>query len=234
MATFDTFAKRKRARERVGQSDVYQYDIVPPFLRKQIMMVIAASLGPWTEADFPHHYLSGNENWNLLAGILEREFETFPAGEYSNDKERCVEFLGSAELDGWLSAVEVACRMLSHMAAHGARNQREACGATQDADDALAEINDRFRENAFGYEFRNGEIIRIDDQYVHAQVVRPALALLAEPGFEKANEEFMTAHRHYREGKAKDAVVAANRAFESTLKAICIPTLGIPEGGSRQ
>jgi uncharacterized protein DUF7014/HEPN domain-containing protein len=44
---------------------------------------------------------------------------------------------------------------------------------------------------------------------------------LAGRGFEKANEDFLVAHRHYREGHGKDAIVAANRAFESTLKAIC-------------
>ena len=31
----------------------------------------------------------------------------------------------------------------------------------------------------------------------------------------------MTAHRQYRSREYKDAIVAANRAFESTLKAIC-------------
>lgn len=103
----------------------------------------------------------------------------------------------------------------------GAANRAYECGASQRADDALNELNIRFRENGFGYQFENGEFIRVDDQYVHAEVVKPALALLAEPGFEKANEEFMTAHKHYRTGDTKDAVVAANRAFESTLKAIC-------------
>jgi hypothetical protein len=31
----------------------------------------------------------------------------------------------------------------------------------------------------------------------------------------------MTAHRHYRNGELKDAVTAANRAFETMLKSIC-------------
>jgi len=56
---------------------------------------------------------------------------------------------------------------------------------------------------------------------MHAEVIKPALALLTAPAFAKANEEFMTAHRHYRTGAYKDAVTAANRAFESMMKAIC-------------
>jgi hypothetical protein len=47
------------------------------------------------------------------------------------------------------------------------------------------------------------------------------LALLTDPLFHKANEDFMTAHGHYRAKHYKDCVTAANRAFESTLKAIC-------------
>jgi hypothetical protein len=39
--------------------------------------------------------------------------------------------------------------------------------------------------------------------------------------FTKANEEFLSAHKHYRAGAFKDCITAANRAFESTLKAIC-------------
>jgi hypothetical protein len=92
--------------------------------------------------------------------------------------------------------------------------------AEQTPADALNEINDRFREHGFGYQFENGHIIRVDEQFVHSEIVKPALALLGAPGFEKANEDFLTAHRHYRAGEIKDAIVAANRAFESTLKAI--------------
>jgi HEPN domain len=58
-------------------------------------------------------------------------------------------------------------------------------------------------------------------QYVHAEVIKPALALLSDPAFATANDEFMTAHKHYRDGHYKDCIVAAQRAFESTLKAIC-------------
>jgi hypothetical protein len=56
---------------------------------------------------------------------------------------------------------------------------------------------------------------------MHAEIVKPALALLAAPVVAKANDEFMTAHRHYRTGAFKDSVTAANRAFESMLKVIC-------------
>ena len=231
MGTFDTFAKRKRAREKSGQTDVYQYDMVPPFLRKQVALILEATLGPYVNQPY---VARGNENWDLLASTMEREFETFPGRSKGDAMQRCMVFLGTEEDAGrWLSLVEFACRVLRYMASQGAAYQRQVHGAKQNADDALDEINARFRESAFGYEFRNGEIIRIDEQFLHAEVVRPALALLAAPGFEKANEDFMAAHRHYREGNSKDAIVAANRAFESTLKAICAARKWAYDRGAR-
>jgi hypothetical protein len=74
---------------------------------------------------------------------------------------------------------------------------------------------------ALGHQIENREVMRIDSQIFHADVIKPALLLLDIPMFAKANTDFMTAHRHYRGGEYKDCVTAANRAFESTLKAIC-------------
>jgi uncharacterized protein DUF7014/HEPN domain-containing protein len=64
-------------------------------------------------------------------------------------------------------------------------------------------------------------------------VVKPALALLSGKPFEKAQEDFLAAHRHYREGNDKDCVVAAQRSFESTLKAICSNKEWIYQSGDR-
>ncbi len=49
----------------------------------------------------------------------------------------------------------------------------------------------------------------------------PALRVLNLPGFEGPEEEFLDAHRHYRNGDYEESVTAAGKAFESTLKAIC-------------
>lgn len=51
--------------------------------------------------------------------------------------------------------------------------------------------------------------------------MKPALVLLSDPRFKGAEEEFRSAHAHYRAGEYEDAIVDANRAFESTMKTIC-------------
>jgi len=204
--------------------DVYQYVEIPPFLRRQIAFVFKAAIGPWHPTNpYGPSAPRANDWWTEIAGVLERECQDFPGVAYGeNDQDRCLRFLGSeTDPDEWLSLVELGCRVLDVLAKNDHEINEDRYGCTEDAADAIAEINVRFIENEFGYQYENSKFIRIDERYVHAEIVKPALALLAAKGFEVANEEFMTAHRHYRNGENKDAVVAANRAFEATLKAIC-------------
>jgi hypothetical protein len=97
----------------------------------------------------------------------------------------------------------------------------EGCGATQTADDAIQELNQRFQEHGIGYQFCGGELRRIDSQYLHVEAVKPAVSLLHDEGFRGASEEFSSAHEHHRKGRQKEAIVEALKAFESTMKTIC-------------
>ena len=121
------------------------------------------------------------------------------------------------DVDDFLSAVEIGCLALT---AYVNKNF-QARGAVQDAENALREINQRFEQHGVGYQFESNHIIRVDSKIAHAEIVKPALQLLTAPMFTKANKEFHSSHRHYRAGAYKDCVTAANRAFESALKAIC-------------
>jgi hypothetical protein len=63
--------------------------------------------------------------------------------------------------------------------------------------------------------------MRIDSQYLHAEVVDPALQLLNTAGFDGSEAEFLKAHHHFREGRNEEAIVDALKAFESAMKHIC-------------
>ncbi len=91
----------------------------------------------------------------------------------------------------------------------------------QSPDDAIDELNHRFREHAIGYQFQGGQIISVESQYLHIETVEPAISLLYDAQFEGPLQEFMQAHEHFRKGNHKDAIVNAQNAFESTMKAIC-------------
>ena len=88
-------------------------------------------------------------------------------------------------------------------------------------DDAIEELNQRFKEHGVGYQFTNGQIIRIDSEFTHTEIVKPALRLLNQKQYAGAQQEFLKAHEHYRKGNAKEALNECLKAFESVMKAIC-------------
>lgn len=88
-------------------------------------------------------------------------------------------------------------------------------------DKAIAELNYRFKQHNLGYEFVNGEVIRIDNKMIHQEVIKPALKLLYEEGFDGAEEEFRKAFEYRRKCDNKNAILEAGKSFESTMKTIC-------------
>jgi hypothetical protein len=93
--------------------------------------------------------------------------------------------------------------------------------ADEIADNAIEELNARFKEHGVGYQFSDGTIVRVDSELVHAEIVKPALVVLRQPDFASAQSEFLAAHEHYRLGKNSEALVECYKAFESTIKIIC-------------
>jgi uncharacterized protein DUF7014/AbiJ-like protein len=92
---------------------------------------------------------------------------------------------------------------------------------TRSPDDAIQELNRRFRAHGIGYEFAGHQLMRVDSLYVHAEIVKPTINLLSNMEFAGASSEFLRAHEHYLHGRKKEAIVEATKAFESTLKTIC-------------
>ena len=128
------------------------------------------------------------------------EIEGFPLRSRTDTSEdRCLHYLRlSGNVNGVLALVELCCRLI---ASYQDYDQRDRLGITQSPADALAEVNERFRQHGVGYQYEQGEIIRVDSQFVHSEVVKPALALLSAPEFADANAEFRRAHEHYRAGR---------------------------------
>ena len=62
-------------------------------------------------------------------------------------------------------------------------------------EEAIDELNQRFREHGVGYQYESGQMIRVDSQLIHSEAVQPALRMLADPMYEGANAEFLSAHK---------------------------------------
>ena len=226
---FETYAQRKKLAAKGDQPDVYSYDEVPKQLRHQICIILRDSIGRYTDSDNDFHRVpNANEAWRLIHRICAKEIMSYAEhGRGTNIGERFRSYLSTtADIDEFLSALEIACRLLDFIDKRG-RNadlpygDPDYRGAEQKGEDALNEINHRFEQHAVGYQYENGEFIRVDSKLEHSEIIKPALALLVGAQFTKANADFMAAHRHYRSSEYKDCVTAANRAFERMLKAIC-------------
>jgi hypothetical protein len=85
----------------------------------------------------------------------------------------------------------------------------------------ISELNHRLREGGVGYQYENGVIIRMDSQFVHAEITKKALSLLSSKHFSGAEDEFLSAYKHYRHSECKDAIVDVGASVESTMKCIC-------------
>jgi hypothetical protein len=88
------------------------------------------------------------------------------------------------------------------------------------SEEIVEELNERFRENDFGYEFTKGSIIRVDNKLLHKDIVNQVIHLTNENLFSNANEEFLSALDHLRHGRNKEALNESLKSFESTMKII--------------
>jgi hypothetical protein len=219
MAVYETYSHRQRKAARAGQPDVYRYDKLPPFLRVQLGMIFKACFGDAFDMEAPH--------WQAIASTCAREIETFhewAAAQRSATRHKCIYYLTAApiNINDLLDFIEICCHGLMARAASPAKSsERQTFGITQDAKDGLEEVDARFQNAGVGYKFEAGEIVRVDSQYIHAELVKPALELLADAEFAQANGEFRAAHEHYRSGHLRDCNTAALRCMETVLKTIC-------------
>jgi hypothetical protein len=225
MGIYNLYSKRKKLAERGNDPEVYQYVDLPIKFRRQVVHIWLSAIGSWREPSFGTIPLV-NILWDKIHNLIARELGEFYLGnELQNPFEQCKFFLlnNNTPTAHLLDLIEVTFHeiekvipvILRHPEYQGQLN------VSQSAEDAINELNHRFREYAIGYQYNNGQIIRVDSGFIHAEIVVPALSLLSSEHFKGAEEEFRRAHAHYRKEEYKDAILDAHNAFESTMKTIC-------------
>jgi len=223
VSVIDLYSKRKKRQESQGQTEVYRYDAIPQGLRIQIAKIWMAAIGCWRRSDTPFVTTSpSSEWWEFIEKTIAKEKQVWHLGEQHSDQAtRCIQYLITTDTEGALDIIELSFRALDRCIRKFSPSMQEIAGISQSADDAIEELNIRFREHGVGYQYVDGDIIRVDSQLIHAEVVKPALSLLNNAGFSGPSDEFMRAFDHYRKGEKKDAIADALSALESTMKAIC-------------
>ena len=224
----DIYSKRQK-RLRGEFPDVYQYEDIPNELRNQIIFIFRDNFEDqfceifidvhkklcreygWEELCREYGWkkrLSWDEKiwYDSMAGKQRRE-------ELRQEKELRQFFASEKKTERVIDVIELSFRYIEQYKAD--RNKAKKVNG------AIKELNIRFREHGVGYQYESGQIIKVDSQYVHSEVVRPVLNLLSDPMYQGANAEFLKAHDHYRKGDYESCIIECSKAFESVLKIIC-------------
>ncbi len=221
MAIRNLFSKRQKVL-RKEVPDVYCYDVIPHQLRVQIVYILRDLFG-----DYSDGYDSSGclRSFKLISDPLCREYGLFRLsppnlmhGDHRVDLQVTEFLLQHADHEQVMDTIEISLQVAIF------RTQSNDFGTTISTDRvkrAMEELNARFREHGIGYQYESGEMIRVDSKLIHAEVVKPALALLSAAEYKGANEEFLKAFEDYRKGDTKGCLNECLKAFESTMKAIC-------------
>lgn len=218
MAIFDLFSKRQK-RLRGEVPDIYTYDDIPQTLRVQIVHIINDVIGT-DRYDQPN----SKKVYKTLREILCREYGVFKLGKGHNesDQKQLLNFLlETQDIEKVIDVIDITFRYVDKIIKQDFNQYIEYSVVKLNPQDAISELNERFKENGIGYSFDGGEIIRVDSTYVHSEITKPTILLLSNNKFKGANEEYLKAHEHYRHGRNKECLAECLKAFESTMKVIC-------------
>lgn len=210
---FEFFSQRQRGEE---VPDVLQYSYLPENFRNQFMYILSDVCNSTNDelTMFLAKQYCREKGFRNLAGYTIHDSRT---ARLAFDK-----YIDTSTTDELLDLIDFICNMLNWFIDPTKPKQYtvsyEMIYAIQRA---FTELNDRFKQHKLGYEVTNGQLMRIDNQTVHAQYVKPALQLLCDEEFAGAEEEYRNAFEARRAGNNKDAILNAGKCFESVMKTIC-------------
>lgn len=207
---------QRKLEETGGYPDTYQYDDLSSKLKIQIYHLFAQNFGldKRTIINDYDRRLSGfyQKIYNSL--VLQLGVLGLVSSEYNKTFSTIIfdYFFSLNDIDIELSIIELLFRNGLVYKGYAIDNYENAS--------FINELNTFFKQNGTGYQFENGQIIRIDSHYIHAEAVKPTLSVLSQQLYEGAQQEFLRAHEHYRHQRYPEAMVDCLKAYESTIKII--------------
>lgn len=199
-------------------SESFNYDKIPSELRIQLIHT-------WNEyfsqEQFPPNI--AEEYIAQLASIIKKEHSliALPDPYYRTSLLQKIEiyFQQIEDTDKALDIVQLFCICID-ISVTQLSNMGYSYPLSKTASETIQEINERFRLKGIGYQYTNGKIIRLDNQFLHNEAVEKTFNLLNDPEYKNVNEEFLTAHDHFKHGRKADSLVWCLKAYESIIKII--------------
>ncbi len=220
--------------------DWYEYDDIPQTLRQQIYYLMERTFGDIGDGELNHYWLDRDPYYKMRWNHLERsllEYYGIPTlADGFDSLERVKNFLLSSGVHDFLKVVVAFVGMVREITYH------PGCVISSDShylqkvqfEYAYNGVHKIFTIHRIGYKIiENAEAewgfqaVRIDSEYLHEETVKKAVTLLHTMSFPGPLKEFEKALEYNTKGDYENAILWANRAFESTIKAI-LGELSIP------
>lgn len=203
----------QRIRNANGEPEIFVYDSFPQTFRNQMFYALSDVIDYFENEGIHGLWADLHDSFSRELGVK----GLWPYNVHSKLKvEHFVEESSDKEILDFIDYAFSFASKLDRLHIWGSADEN-----AEIIDGSIAELNHRFRQHNLGYEFVNGEIFRKDNEFIHQEVVKPALKLLVDNGFAGAEQEFLNAFEHRRKGENKDAILDALKSFESTMKTIC-------------
>lgn len=210
---YKLYSERNKSEQEL--SDVYEYETIPEEFRNQLFFILEDVLDN-DHSTFENH-------WDIVHNRFAREIGVKYLGELlhseSSGKRDIEHFIDNCSTMRLLDFIDFTWHYINGLKEEMDLEYNE--DYCQEIDKSLFELNCRFKQNNLGYEYIDGELIRIDNKLLHKVVVKPALYLLNSENFDGAEEEFRKAFELRKKKDNKNSILEALKAFESTMKTIC-------------
>lgn len=196
--------------------DVYQYTDIPNQFRVQVVHIVRDTIGE--DSDYQ---TEASNLYKLIHQVLCKEYGVFSLKKYPDSNFQAIfdYFLSETDHEKCLDVIELCFKLINGYIKSNEWKFREE--TKQKPEDAIEELNIRFKEAGLGYQFESGELVKVDSQFIHSDVVKPTLQILGEKSnYSGANDEFLSAHEHYRHQRYKECLNDCLKSFESLMKAI--------------
>lgn len=215
MPIVDIFSKRRNL-EINGEPDVYSYNMISEKVRVQAVHILRNGFGN------PNYYNYDPQTYyTAIHEALCNEYGVFKLHDYSRTiEDEIFNFLlTTQEFDKALDVIELSLRLID-------KSVRKAISFDPSTvklqpDNVIEEINCRFKESGVGYRYESGQMIKIESELIHKELIKPTLRFLSEEKYTNANSEYLEAFEHYRFGRNQDCLVNCLKSFESVMKIIC-------------
>lgn len=222
MALPQTFARRKRQRAEAGKAKVFREKPIGNKLLTQLYHAFGSM-----DAHFSYDNKMIDELVVTLReeiGVLSLTNQLVLADDFYLWWFSEVPNTSDEQHDMRLTAIELACQIALEKAIDQDRKSGHSRSFGKRITPIISNIvdivNERMMEDGFGFQFRDDQLIEITSEFTYTEMVEPALALLANPIFEAADDEFRDAFDEFKERNYDDCIADCGNAFESVIKVI--------------